>query len=319
MYLYNRTTLYLKTKLKIFFFVLIITIKGVIFAQSISEFKLKNKWGFKKGESIIIEPQYDTTFGFDQTNSVALVGNINPNKKSINPLTKEVKLEWNYFYITNSNKKVYIKHSDNDSTYEVSIAKQIPALYLNNNPSFVAMVKEKKYLLRKKGGTIQTSAFDHIHFTKVPDIYMVETKDPKNGQTYFGLIDTEGKFVVQQVYSKIRLNSYDSLLICCTAGVKYNGSDDVYNYKGQKVHSSPKHIQYCGKNYAVYKLFESENAYIIYDITNSKEHPLKAEWVYYLKNDNLVLLDGDWYFYDMKTAKRFPIDKKLITYFNLDE
>jgi hypothetical protein len=120
------------------------------------------------------------------------------------------------------------------------------------------------------------------------------------------------------VYSGISLNAIDSLFICCTSGVKYNGSDDVYNFKGNKVHSSARHIQYCGKSYAVYRLFESENSYVIFDIKNNKERSLKAEWVYYLKNDKLVLLDGDWYFYDMKTDKRFPIDKKIIKYYHLD-
>lgn len=289
------------------------------FAQSISNFKQSNKWGFKKGETIIIEPQYDTAFGFDQTGKVCLVGNINPAKRSINPLTKEIKIEYTYFYINPKNEKIYIKRSNTDSTFEVSVSKHTPAYYLNNNTAFAAFVGGKKYLVSKKGNTITNTAYDNIVFTKVPNFYITETKEPKNNQTYVGLIDETGNYVIQQAYSKISINTNDSLIYCCTAGIKFNGSDDVFNYKGAKVHSSARHIQCTGKKHAVYKLYESETAFVVFDIETGKEKPLKAEWVYYLKNEALVILDGDWYFYDMKTDKRFPIDKKLIKYYHLDE
>lgn len=287
-------------------------------AQSISSFKQKNKWGFKKGESIIIEPQYDTTFGFDQTNSVALVGNINPAKKSINPLTKEIKVEYQYFYIKSDNQKIHIKRSENDSVFEVSLTKQSPAGYLTANRAFIANVSGKKYLMHKNGYNVSQMGYDQISFTKFLNCYKVETKDVKSGHTHIGILGEQGKYIIQQVYSGINLNTVDSLFICCTSGVKYNGSDDVYNYIGNKVHSSARHIQYCGKNFAVYRLFESENSYVVFDIHTNKERELKAEWVYYLNNDKLVLLDGDWYFYDMKTDKRFPIDKKIIKYYHLN-
>lgn len=288
-------------------------------AQIISAFKQKGKWGFKKGESILIESQYDTTFGFDQTNSIALVGNLNPDKKIINPLTKEVKIEYRYFYINSQNQKIHIKRSNTDSVVEVNINKHIPALYLNNNHAFIALVNGKKHLVTKKGATVIRNGYDNLNFTKIPCFYTVETKDVKTGHNYIGLLDEKGNYIIQQAYSKISINPYDSLIFCCTAGIKFNGSDDVYNYKGDKIHTSAKHIQYVSKNYAVYRLFESENSYVINDIANGKERPLKAEWVYYLQHDRLVILDGDWYFYDMKTDKRFPIDKRLIKYYNLDE
>ena len=90
--------------------------------------------------------------------------------------------------------------------------------------------------------------------------------------------------------------------------------DDIYNYKGEKTHTSNKHIHCAGKNFVIYKLFQSENSYVIFDLAEKKERDLKAEYIYYLKNDQIALLDGDWFFYDLKTAKRSPLDKKLIKY-----
>lgn len=288
-------------------------------SQSITSFKTNNKWGFKKGESIIIDPQYDTTFGFDQTNTICLVGKINASKRSINPLTKEIKVEYIYNYINSKNEKIYIKKSNTDSVCEITLTKQSPSYYLNNNKAFAATVGGKKYLVTKKGKTLIYTAYDNIVFTKVPDFYITETKEIKNNQTFVGLLDANGNYVIQQAYSKISINPFDSMIYCCTAGIKFNGSDDIYNFKGNKIHSSAKHIQCTGKKHIIYKLYDSENTFIIFDIETGKEKSLKAEWLYYLKNEMLVILDGEWYFYDMKTDKRFPIDKKLIKYYNLND
>ena len=132
-------------------------------------------------------------------------------------------------------------------------------------------------------------------------------------------MDGNARSLIGPTYSKISFNIYDSVIYCCTAGSKFNGMDDIYNYKGEKIHSSNKHIQCAGKNYAIYRLFESENAYIIYDLKEKKEKEVKAEYIYYLKNDNVALLDDDWFFYDLKTEKRIPMDKTLIKYMKLDE
>lgn len=291
----------------------------VIKSQTISSFKQNGKWGFKQSQSVIIEPQYDTVFGFDQTNKICLVGKINPAKRSVNPLTKQIKIEFTYYYINPENNKLFIRTSGTDSTNEVMVNRQTVSQYHNNNPAFVAMTGNKKFLVSKNGGTISTHEFDNIQFTRLPSFYTTETKDLKNNQTYIGLIDNNGKQIIPPVYSKISINTSDSIIFCCTAGVKFNGSDDVYNYGGGKEHSSSKHIQFASKKHVIYKLFESENSYLIFDRVSGKEKPLAAEWIYYLKNEYVAILDGDWYFYNLNNDKRYPMDKKLIKFYHLDE
>ncbi|HWY12514.1 MAG TPA: hypothetical protein VN026_14370, partial [Bacteroidia bacterium] len=116
-------------------------------SQTISAFKAGKKWGFKQGETIIIEPQYDSVFGFDQTNQICLVGNINPLKRSVNSLTKQVRIEYDFNYINPKNKKLYFKSPMAlDSSCNVNVNKQTASLYLNNRQTFVASISNKKIL-----------------------------------------------------------------------------------------------------------------------------------------------------------------------------
>lgn len=286
----------------------------LLHSQTLSAFKSDKKWGFKQGETVVIQPQYDSVFGFDQTNQICLVGNEDAAKRSINSLTKQVRHEYTFSYINTKNQKLYFKAPMAlDSSCNVTVNKQTSSLYLSNSQTFIASINGKKILTTKKGVQISTATYDNINFTKVPGFYTFEIG------SVWGLMDGNAKQLIGPTYSKLSFNIYDSVIYCCTAGSKFNGMDDVYNYKGEKIHTSTKHIQCAGKNFAVYRLFESENAYIIYDLKEKKERQVKAEYIYYLKNDTVALLDDDWFFYDLKTEKRTPLDKKLIKYLKLDE
>lgn len=305
----------MKTKPKGLFLIVTFVFTSVfIQAQTLSAFKTGKKWGFKRGETVVIEPQYDSVFGFDQTNQICLVGNEDVTKRSVNSLTKQIRHEYVFNYINTKNQKLYFKAPMAlDSSCNVTVNKQTASLYLNNSQTFIAAIDGKKILSTKKGIQISTAAYDNINFTKVPGFYTFEIS------SLWGLMDGAAKQLIPPTYSKLSFNVYDSVIYCCTAGSKFNGSDDIYNYKGEKTHTSTKHIQCAGKNYAIYRLFESENAFVIFDLKEKKEKQIKAEYIYYLKNDTVALLDDDWFFYDLKTEKRTPLDKKLIKYLKLDE
>jgi hypothetical protein len=293
--------------------VLITFTSACVFSQVISAFKTQGKWGFKKGENVIIEPQYDSIFGFDKTAQVCLVGNIDPKKRSVNSLTREVRIVYTFKYINPDNDRLYFRSPNAiDSSSEATPSKYSGSLYQSANGLMIACVSGKKVLATKKGVQISDS-YDNISFTKIPDLYAFERSSA------WGLINKTGKELIPPTYSKISFNIFDSLIYCCTAGSKYNGSDDIYNYKGEKIHSSNKHIQCASKSYVIYRLYASENSFIVFDVKENKERSLKAEYVYYLKDNKVALLDDDWFFYDLKTDKRTPIDKTLIKYMKLDD
>lgn len=290
------------------------------FSQSISAFRSNGKWGFKEGDKITIEAQYDTVFGFDVTHRICLVGKINPLKRSINSLTHEVHIDYTYNYITPANKKICGKISETQNEIcDFTATKDMVSQYITDKNYFITHYNGKEIVFNKNGKQLTDHPYDNVSYTKVDSFFMVETKDPKSGHGFLGLINTSGKQVIPSTYSKISFNTYDTLIYCCTAGIRFNGSDDVYNYKGEKLHSHSKHIQCASKNFTIFKLFESENSYVIFDNKTLKEKQIKAEYVYYLKDDNIVLLDGDWFFYNLATEKKTPIDKKIIKYLHLDD
>ncbi len=304
----------MKAKYKVLILIAIPTfITLSVQTQTLSAFKSDKKWGFKQGETIVIQPQYDSVFGFDQTDQICLVGSIDPKKQSVNSLTKQLKIVYTFKYINAGNERLYFKSPNSlDSSSEATPTKYCGALYHNKEDLMIACVSGKKILATKKGVQISNS-YDNINISKVAGFYTFETN------SLLGLMDRSAKQIVPAIYSKISFNSDDSLIYCCTAGSKFNGSDDIYNYKGEKVHTSNKHIQCAGKNYGIYRLYASENTFIVYDVKEKKEKEVKAEYIYYLKNDNVALLDDDWFFYDLKTEKRTPLDKKIIKYLKLDE
>jgi hypothetical protein len=289
-------------------------------SQSITAFKVNKKWGFKKGETVIIEPEYDSIFGFDPTGQICLVGNIDPLRKSVNSLTKEVKIPYTFRYINAKNERLYFKAPNAlDSSSEATPSKYSGTMYQVPGDLIVACISGKKVLATKEGKQLSKEGYESIHVAKVPDFFVYEVKDNSTSVSMLGLMDQKAKQVIPPSYSKISFNIYDSLIYCCTAGIRFNGNDDIYNYKGEKTHSSSRHIQCAGKNFVVYRLFASENSYVIFDVKQNKEHTIKAEYIYYLRNDVTALLDDDWFFYDLKTDKRTPMDKKIIKYLHLDE
>lgn len=282
-------------------------------AQQIVAFKQNGKTGFRLNDKTIIEPQYDTTFGFDAKQKIALVGNLNSKKNFINPLTKELKRVYDFYYITPENKKISIVTADKKTADEFQTQQKVQKEYLLNASYFKIIYDNKVYLLDKSGKQLTASGYDNISFTKFPTLFMTELRD-KSGQVFVGLIDESEKQVIPPNYSKIAINMYDSLIVCCTAGTKFNGSDDVYNYKGEKISSSARHIDYALKEYTVLKLYEPHVSYIILENSSKKEKPVTADALYYLKDEEVVMKQGDNYFlYNFKTDKKTPYDKKLIS------
>jgi hypothetical protein len=287
------------------------------YSQTLSAFRSDNKWGYKNGDAVIIESQYDTALAFDQTSRIAMVGKAF-SKRSLSANT--FKKEFTYSFINKKNQKIYIHPTDApDSICEFSLNKNMVADYMSNKELFAVNYAGKKFLLTKDGKQV-SGAVDNFHATSVPHFFAYEVKE-KSGLGLWGLIDETGKHIIPVSYSKITINPRDSLIICCTAGIKSNGSDEIYNFSGERKFSSPRHIDYAYRNYAVYKLHEPEISYIIQDSNDKKERSLKANWAYYLPTGIMVYKQGKdhYYFYNLKDDKKVPFDGRLYWILNLNE
>lgn len=306
-------------------FVLVLLIGSASCAQNIVAFRNEDKkWGFKKGDEIIIEPQYDSTFGFDATQKIALVANLNPKKNFINPLTRELKKVYDFYYITDKNKKLFIILADKKTVVmELPNQQKLQKDYLQNL-NYFKIYNDGKYYLFSKSGEQISGGFDNIYFTNHASFFITETKD-KSGTIFLGLIDDNGKSIVPSSYSSISVNINDSLIVCCTAGIKASGNDDVYNYKGEKKMSYGRHIDYVTKEFIAFKIYEPVITFIIQYLNikedNMKhERILKCEKVQYLGGDELLYKQGkNWYLYTILTEKKVNFDPKLYPSIHLNE
>lgn len=297
----------------VYLIVIVLTINpAFVLSQTITPFKQTGKWGFKKGEAVIIEAQYDSIFGFDATQQIALVCNLNPKKNFINPLTKELKKIYDFYYITPTNTKVNLMLPDlKNPVNEFANQQKLQKEYLGTQAHFVIFYDGKNYLFNKNGKQITTTPYDNIYLTNHPDFFVIEIKE-KSGQSLMGLINEYGKQIIENRYSKIQINTKDSLIICCTAGIRFNGTDDVFDYQGNKKHSSNKHIDYAGKDYIIYKLFEPVLSHVVLDNEDNKEKIIKCDKLSIIKKDEfLIHTDNNWYIYNLKTDKKIEADKKL--------
>jgi hypothetical protein len=286
------------------------------FAQPVTEFKSGTKFGFKRGETIIIEAQYDTTFGFDPENKVALVGKTVYKRNA----PRNAPREYLFNYINTRNRKLYIRPAGRtDSVNNFTASADVITQYYANADHFAVIHNGKKYLVNKDFKQLTFAALDKIHFTYAPSFFICESKD-KDGMSFFGVITGKGETIAQGVYSRITFNTYDSLIICCTAGIKFNGADDVFSYSGKKIYTSNKHIDHAYKNYRVYKLYHPEVSYLIEDST-MRQWPLKATRAWYLHKNVMVYRSKDekWFFYDLRTEKKVHLDGKLYWLNNLED
>jgi hypothetical protein len=290
---------------------------SISYSQLLTAYRSDNKWGYKNGESIVIASQYDTALAFDQSNRIAVIGKA-LTKRSLSSTT--TKKEFTYSLINSRNQKLYIHPFDGpDSICEFSLTKNMIADYMSAKELFAVGYAGKKFLFNKSGKQV-SGAVDNLHNTNIPTLFTYEIKE-KTGQSYWGLIDENGKQIIPAAYSRIVINPKDSIIVCCTAGLKTNGSDDLFSFSGQRKSSSARHIDYAYRNFTIYKLHEPEISYIIQNNTEKKETALKANWAYYLPTGIMIFRQGKdhYFFYKLKEDKKIPFDGRLYWLSNLDE
>lgn len=304
--------------LRIISFFILVFIALSSHPQSLAIFKAENnKYGYKKNDAVAIEAQYDTALAFDCSGRIAAIGKASL-KRALG--TAGFKKEFSYSFITSKNRKIYIRPTDApDSICEFSMNKNQLLPYLSDKHVFTVYYAGKKYALNKNGKQI-TGPIDNLYYTSVPNFFLCEHKE-KTGQSFLSLIDEEGKQIIPPAYSRILVNKTDSIIICCTAGVKISGADDWYNFAGERKVTSARHLDYVYKNYTIYKLHEPEVSYIIQDNSDKLEKPLKANWAYYLPGGIMVYRQGHdkYFFYNLKSDKKIPFDGRIYWFLNLIE
>lgn len=273
-------------------------------------FKELNKWGIIERDTVLIKPVYDTVFNFDAAGKVCLACN-KLTTPSNNRFIKMVSVTYNCNYLNKKGKHLMVIPEGSDSACSIfSLTKQSVKQYQNDEKYIIASVKNKKFLATKDFKQITFKNYSEIYFTNHPDFLIAEIKTEGN-IILKGLIDLNDKEIVPFLYSNIKINARDSIIIACSAGIGMNREDDIYNYKGKKTDSFRRHIDMATKNFIIHKVFEPKEYYIILNLKTKEEHIVYSEEMQLHNDEELLMRNEDhWFTYDMATNKKKPYDTK---------
>jgi len=265
-----------------------------------------SKWGIRdEAGKALVEPLYDTIFNFDPLEKVCLACfevKVPSNNKFIKALTTVYSCN----YLNGAGKRLFIKADGNDTCSVFTLTKSMVRHYNTAHPFFSVSVKGRKHLVSRDFKQLTFKGYSEISLSPDPNYYIVQ-EQTDYGATLVRLIDLNEEQVIPFDYSSIRINPYDSLIICCSAGLRPNGSDDVFNYNGKKIDSYHRHVELATKHFIVHKLYEPKEYYIIYNISTKEEQNLSADEVLPSVHDEILIrLKNDWYLYDLNTHQKKP-------------
>lgn len=295
--------------LKKLIYLLFVICSGNAFCQT-ETFKELTKWGIKENDKVIIKPVYDTAFNFDNNGKVCLVCN-KAKTPSANRFIRVMSVTYNCNYLDKTGKRLMIIPYGSDTACSIfSLTKQAVKQYTEDPKYIIVSVKGRRFLVTKDFKQITFKEYSEINYTGDPNFLIAEIKNEAN-VVFKGLIDLNEKEIVPFIYSNIKLNTRDSLIIACSAGMGANREDDIYNYSGKKVDSYRRHIDMATKNYVIHKIFEPKEYYIIYNPKTKEEHVVYSEEVQLHTGEELLMRNDDhWFTYDMITGLKKPFEQK---------
>jgi hypothetical protein len=265
-------------------------------------FKESVKWGIKSKDKVIIQPVHDTIFNFDSTGKVCLAcartRSPHPNKYIKTPV-----FSFSCVYLNRDGKRLVIKQGE-DTAGIFSLHKYTPGNYMGNGNIMTVEVGNMKNLVDKDFKQITSKGYDEVYFSPDPAFIIAGRKN--EGHTLLmGLVNLKEDEIIPLRYSGVKLNTKDSLIIACTAGLGSNSEDDIFNYEGKKLSSSHRHIELATKTYIVHRIFVPKEYLLIVNLKTKEERQEVAEEVrMHTDNEILMMNEGHWFTYDITTHKK---------------
>lgn len=282
---------------------LLIVISNQVFFAQTKVFKEGTKWGIKENETVLIAPLYDSIFNFDKEGKVCLAC-YKLRTVSNNKIMKTVNVTFNCRYLNKQNKKLVIQNKRGDTCSIFNLSKHAVELYNDNPHHFVASAKGKRFLIDKELNQLTFKGYYDISTSVDPNFYITKQMD-ENEVIHAGVIDTKENEVVPYLYTSIKINPVDSLIMGCTAGLTNASEDDIYLYSGKKRDSYHRHVELATKHYVIQKILEPKEHFVIYNCITKEEKNLQASEVHFFEQDQLLIKwKGDWYVYDLLTDQK---------------
>lgn len=274
------------------------------FFSQTQPYRENGKWGIKKsgidGDVTIIRPIFDTLFNYDSTAQVCLAC-YRTKAASTNKFVKVTTTTYACNYLNKENERLIIRNTNNDTFSVFSLNKSVIKSYNTNSPYFVVTIKGKKHLVNKNFKQLTFKGYHEIAFAKERNFYM--TSQINEGDIVLaGLTNEREEEIIPHQYSTVKINTNDSLIVACSAGVRFNAEDEVFDYSGKKITGTIRHIDMATKHFLIHKIFEPKEYYVFYNILTKEEKTVNADEVKFYDHDLiLVHQKNDWYIYDLNT------------------
>ena len=209
-------------------------------------------------------------------------------------------------YLNKKGQRFIARSEFGDTLSVFSLGKNTVTNYQSKQNIFVVSAKSKKNLVDKNFKQLTFKGYNDISLSNDHNFYFAEIIN-EGDVMVSGLINTMEREIIPFNYSIIKINTCDSLIIACCAGIRTNSEDVVFDYEGRKREASYRHIDLATKHFLIHKIFEPKEYYIFYNLETKQETILSADDVKVYKHDEiLVLLKKDWYLYDLNTNQKTP-------------
>lgn len=280
-------------------------------AQVPGPFYADKKWGYRLYGEVIITPQYDTAFAFDQQGMIAMAGNRNKAHTAIHPLTGEESPQMDYYFIDRNNRRITLKtEAGKDSTSVFPDQQELVMNYQNTLPVFKVLFNKKVWLFNKEGRQL-SEGFDDLFPAETDGFYITETYTEwdKEVVRLKGLLDQEGQTIVPCTKKHIHINAEDSLVYACSAIFNRRLSDEVFDYRGKLVYSNKNHIAFASKRVYVYKLYDPKEVFVFVNQAGKDLYSIEGERFYYLKQNKALVVNKDtWLLVNLQTRKKQKVN-----------
>lgn len=287
------------------YILLLLLIRGLLTAQT-AAFRENGKWGLSEKGVTRIPAVYDTLVYNDSTGSTCLAC-YKVMSASANKFIKVLTKSYHCNYLNKSGERLVVKTSGNDTCSVFSLAKHTVRQFTENATYFTAGLKNRKFLIDRNFQQLSFGNYYDISFSADPG-FLIARISNDGVIAYTGLLNRKEEEIIPFLYSDIKVNPWDSLIIACSGSLRPGAEDDVYTYEGKKTGAYHRHVELATKNFIIHKLYEPKEVYVIYHLQTKEEKNLTADEALLQNNDELrIRIKNDWYIYNMAKGEKKPL------------
>lgn len=262
--------------------------------------KSNKKLGIAYNGIQIVPNNYDSLVGFNSNICMVCVNKLMPStNKFIRALVPT--LVCNYF--NQNGQRLIMKVNDKDTTSCFALSRHAKEDLTALGALFKVYYNQKKYLVDFNFVQKTFKPYDNVFPLGVLNYYIIEKK--LNGISVFGLVDNNEQIIIEPVYANIKLNPYDTTIVACVAGLIGSSADDVFNWKGIKLMSFNRHVEFIDKYFSAFKVYQPKEYFIVSNNATKKETQLKVEAIMPFDSTCVLTLEDEkWFKINLKNSEK---------------